>query len=177
MLQTPSSSRYHGFSILLHWLIALMIIGALAVGLALESLPRDIRPFVINLHKVAGTTILALVVVRILWRFIAKPPALPADLPVLVRGASHAGHAALYLLMLLIPVSGLVMTFYYGYGIDFWLFKVSSPITADKIIGQNAKEAHKILAYIIMGVIGVHVLAALWHHYIRKDTVLHRMLP
>lgn len=163
----------------LHWLIALGIISLLTVGLYMTGLEKgEFRGQVYGVHKATGILILVLVVVRIIWRNMNVQPKLPADIPAYQKFAAHFLHYNLYVLMLLIPLSGWTMSSAGGHPVSFYgLFTVPPLVGEDKELGGLAREAHWILAYIIIALISLHILAALYHHFIVKDEVLKRMLP
>ena len=97
-----ASPRYSQVAIVFHWTIAALVVANLAIGLLHESL----LPGTIPLHKSIGLTVLALTAGRILWRLGHRPPPLPAEIPTWARGAAHALHMTLYLLMIAMPMTG-----------------------------------------------------------------------
>ena len=100
------SERYTRTAIVLHWVIALLIVVNVVLALSADALPDDwVRP-VIDTHKSIGITVLGLGLMRLLWRFTHRPPALPAAYPHWERLGAHAAHAALYGLILALPLSG-----------------------------------------------------------------------
>ena len=91
---------------LLHWLIAVLILANVALILTAGWWPDDsVRP-VIDTHKSIGITVLGLAVLRVLWRASHKPPPIPRDYPLWERAAAHAAHAALYVIIFALPLSG-----------------------------------------------------------------------
>jgi cytochrome b561 len=158
--------------------IGILIILMLIMGNIFNEFPKDLRPNVYMVHKATGILILALVAGRIFWRIINVQPKLPAGTSKLIHLGASAGHIALYILMIAMPLSGwLFMTGKYPltfYGL-FDVPMLTSP--EDKDIRKLARELHEPLANILIAIISVHVLAALYHHRILKDNVLTRMLP
>lgn len=168
--------RYTAVARTLHWAIAALIIANLVLGFAHEALPRDWS--VMPLHKSIGLTVLALTLVRIGWRIAHRPPALPATLPAWEKGAAHATHFAFYALMLILPLSGWIMTSSGTRPLNwFGLFDVPKFAVGkeDAIVGLSG-EAHELLPWLWAVLILIHVGAALRHHIVLKDDVLRRMM-
>ncbi len=172
-------NRYTATAKSLHWLMALMIIGLFALGLTMKELP--LSPAKLQLyswHKWAGVTVFVLLLVRAAWRITHRPPPLPWQMSRLQQQAAHAGHLALYLLMLAIPVSGWLMSSAKGYQtVWFGLLPIPDLVGKDKALGDLLGEAHALLNWTLAAVLVAHVAAALKHHLIDRDDVLSRMLP
>lgn len=174
-----AAPQYTSTAKVLHWLIALMIIGLFALGQYMNDLsmsPSKLQLY--SWHKWAGVTVFLLVLIRLGWRLLHTPPALPAQMSKPQRLASHIGHAVLYLLMLAIPISGWLMSSAKGYQ-TVWFGVVPLPdlIGKDKQIGEALVELHESLNGLLMLIVAIHALAALKHHFIDRDDVLIRMLP
>lgn len=162
-----------------HWLIALAIITMLIMGFVMDAMPLSPQKLqVYGLHKATGIVILGLVVLRLLWRFTNPTPKLPADMPWIERMAAHAGHAGLYLLMIGMPLSGWLMSSAAGFPVSVYgLFQMPDLVVTNQELRKQMGDVHGTLAWVIIGLVSVHVLAALFHHFYHKDTVLRRMLP
>ena len=177
-----SPSRYDHISIMLHWMIGLGIIAIAAVELlrgelfAKGSVPREALK---ALHEPAGIIILALIVLRLVWRATHDAPALPLGMRNWERLGAKLTHWSLYLLMVVICLSGIAATFARGRPIDFGLFQIASPtdLATSQNVARTLKNIYGWLGEAILVIAFFHALAALWHHYIRKDDVLTRMLP
>lgn len=180
-------TRYGTVAMTLHWLIALAIIGMLIVGKYMHEL-EDADPAkfeLYQLHKSTGITILALSVLRLLWRLVNKVPPLPATMPAWQRFGAHASHFLLYFLMVAIPLSGWAMVSASPLGIPtiwFGLFQVPHLPGLQGFEDQHdAEEAfeeiHEWLGNVMILLAVVHVVAALKHHFWDRDNVLTRMLP
>lgn len=174
----PAMTKYDAVAQTLHWLMALLIIATFALGLLSDVFPHSWEYAIIESHKVLGFSILVLVALRLVWRLGHRPPPLK-NLGILIAGLSRLSHFALYVLMILVPLIGLVYSARSGYGIDFGLFTLAPPpfIEADRAAARTTRQIHELAAYLLIGLAGFHGLAALWHHFIRKDGVLLRMLP
>lgn len=169
--------RYNLISILLHWLMFFMISIAFGLALILDDLPKAIKPFWVNIHFVIGVLVLLLLLVRVIWRFVNGTPPLPSDMHAHTKRATQIVHALLYGLMALIPIVGILTAFYRGRGIDFGFWVLLSPFETDRTIARFFKEIHEIAAWVLFLLAGGHAVLALFHHYIRKDAILLRMLP
>jgi len=122
--------------------------------------------------------ILALVLLRLLWRMANTTPALPADTPAWERAGAHASHALLYVLMIAMPLMGWVINSAANVPFSiFWLIPLPAIVAPDKHLAELAALAHLSLFIILAAVLVVHVGAALRHHFIKKNNLLVRMLP
>ncbi len=181
-------SRYSSVAIILHWAIALIIIGNIAGGLVLDTFLDSADPAmkmtgfkIIQLHKAFGLTVIGLTLLRLLWRLANPAPALPGHMTPFETLLARLTHLGFYALMLLLPLSGWAMVsasakrFPISY---FGLFDVPYlPIGQSQTIGGLTHEAHELLGYGAIVLIALHVAAALKHHYFDRDDVLARMLP
>jgi cytochrome b561 len=172
--------RYTGTAIALHWLIALAIICTFALGWVMTDIPgltpTKLKYF--SWHKWAGCTIFAFVVLRILWRASHQPPPLPAGTPAWQRWAAHGVHLLLYVLMVAIPVSGYLYTLAANVPVVYLgLVPLPRLIAPDPALKALLKPTHIYLNYLLLGVVILHVLAALKHQFIDRDGLIGRMLP
>ena len=171
-------ARYGPLAMFLHWAMAALILFAWLLPQITDYVARSNVPLIIALHRSVGVTVLVLVLLRAVWRLISPPPALPAGTTQLIRWASHAGHAALYLLMLAIPVFGILFTWASGKPLAIWgLVEIPAPAWIDPDLRDTFREIHGLCANAILWLVGVHVAAALLHQYVFKDGLLDRMLP
>ena len=178
MASSPTAPRYTVTARVLHWLIAIAIVGALCVALTFDDMPispRKIR--LINYHKWFGLTVLFLLVARAAWRFGHRPPTLPASMPAWQVRAAHASHGLLYLLMLVVPILGWFLSSADGFPITYLgLIPLPSLTAKDKAVAEVLEDAHAVLAWTLIVVASAHALAALKHHVVDRDDVLRRML-
>ncbi len=169
-------ARYTSVARALHWIIAILILGNLFFGFAHEALPKDWA--VMPVHKSIGLTVLALTMVRIIWRITHRAPPLPLAMPGWEKGAAHATHFVFYAFMLILPLSGWIMSSAGKYPLSwFFLFDVPKFAVAkgDAIVGLS-RSTHGLLPWLWVALIILHVGAALRHHFMLKDDVLRRML-
>lgn len=176
----PLPARYTSTAIALHWLIALLLLGQFAFGLLLEDIPRGTpeRGFYVNLHKSSGIVIGLLILLRLGWRLAHKPPPLPASTPPWQRRAARISHAALYLCMLALPLSGYLASNFSKHGIKFFNLVRWAPWGPDdKTLYALFNGAHHLFALLLALLVAVHVLAVAKHMLVDRDGLLRRMWP
>lgn len=182
-MSQPSTSRYSATAIWLHWLLAVAIVSAFGVGLYVEGLPFSPQKLkLINWHKWAGVTILALSALRLLWRLTHRPPALPAKVSLGMPGwqvsAYHATHHLMYALFFIVPLAGWAYSSAKGFPIVwFGVLPLPDLVGKDEALAHTLKEAHELAAFALMALVALHVAAALKHHLIDRDGLLERMRP
>jgi cytochrome b561 len=182
-------ARYSGVAIALHWIVAALMILAVALGW-LPDLAGDAsaRP-VIDLHKSVGLTVLGLAVLRLLWRLGHRPPALPVDYGRWERIGAHAAHWALYFFIFALPVSGYLHDSAFKLAAQhplelYWTVPVPR-LAAIAQMAPAAKQAfhdrmfavHVWLGYALYGVFALHVAGALKHQFLDRERELQRMWP
>ncbi len=178
----PSTQHWGIVTKTLHWLMAIMIIGLLAAGFIMEGLENSnpLKFQIYQIHKSFGLTIMVLAALRLIWRFTGETPPLPAGTPAWQVASAHASHVSLYGLMVLMPLSGYVMTSASTLGIPtkyFGLFTVPHLIERNADLSSTASEVHEIVAFAFIAVLSIHILAAIKHVLIDGDGVFARMLP
>ena len=172
-----SASRYDGVARALHWSMAVLIVLAFTLGLVVDAFPRSWEHGIVETHKVIGVAILALLAIRLGWRAGHRPPPFAAISPLEARAVT-LGHVGLYLLMIGAPLAGLIYAVLRGQGLDLGLFQIPPlAAAAPREVSRPLREVHEWLAYGLIGLAILHVTAAFWHHLIRKDDTLQRMLP
>lgn len=173
------TEHYTRTAIFMHWLIGLGMIGMLALGLYMVNMPfSPAKLQLYSWHKWAGMTLLILSIIRLAWRLSHPSPALPDSMGPLSRLAAHAGRWTLYILMLAIPLSGWLMSSAQGFPVVwFGVLPLPDLVAKNAELGNLLQNAHVILNYTLIVVLIGHIGAALQHHFIKKDTVLSRMLP
>ena len=172
-----ATARYDRVAIALHWAIAVALIAQLVFGFYVDGVPRGTpaRGTLINLHKSWGLVLGLLVLVRLGWRLTHRPPALPASVPHWQRRAAAASHAALYVCMLLIPLSGYIASNFSRHGMKLFNQVRLPPWGPDVPAVYNALNGlHEVLGKALAVLLVVHAGAALWHWW-RRDGVLERM--
>jgi cytochrome b561 len=175
---STASTRYSTPAIALHWLLALMILGAFCVGLYMSDLPLSpTRLKLFSWHKWAGVTVLALSALRLLWRLTHRPPAAPA-MPARQARASQAVHGLLYALFFAVPLVGWAYSSAAGFPVVLYgLLTLPDFVAPDKALAELIKPWHEVLAWSLAALAGVHLTAALKHQFFDRDRLLERMLP
>jgi cytochrome b561 len=162
---------------LLHWLMALMIIAMLFIGAGMVASVSERHAWLLQLHKPLGIAILLLVIVRLVVRFTRRTPPLPADLPGWQVLAAKASHVLLYALMLILPLLGWSMISAAGDPVMLSeSLRLPSILPADAQTFAWLRKAHGYLAYLLFLTVLVHLAAALFHGWVRRDEVLGSML-
>ncbi len=161
----------------LHWLMAVLILGLLALGIYMSDLPLSPQKLELySWHKWFGVTVFVLLWLRLAWRVTHRPPALPESMSAPMRLAAHAGHAALYGLMIAIPLSGWLMSSAKGFQtVWFGVLPIPDLLGRDRALGDLLQQVHKALNLLLMLTLSGHLAAALWHHFVLKDDTLRRM--
>jgi cytochrome b561 len=174
-----SELRYGLMAISFHWVMAVLIIGMLALGLYMVGMPISLQKLrFYGLHKEFGLLVLFLVIFRFGWRLANIDPNLPADMPVWQQWAARLVQWALIGFMFAMPITGWLLTSAAGLAPSFFgLFTLPVLISPNDDLRQLLGEVHKWLAYGLIAAICAHAGAALHHHFINKDDVLRRMLP
>ncbi len=175
--------RYHALAIALHWVMALAFLCMLASGLTMteEGLLNQSQRFALyQWHKSLGVLLLGAFVLRLAVRLLARVPALPGHMKPLERKAAALGHFALYAVMLAMPLSGWLMVSASPYGLPTivfgWFEWPHVPnVAANHAVEEAANEAHELLAYFFMALIGVHVAAVVKHAKFDRINLLPRM--
>ncbi|HWK44944.1 MAG TPA: cytochrome b [Stellaceae bacterium] len=184
-----AAARYTRTAMLLHWLIAGLIVVNVALALTVDLFPDELVRPVIDTHKSIGITVLGLVILRLLWRAAHRPPALPASYPRWERFSAHAAHAALYLVILGVPISGWMHDSAWNDAANypmslFWLIPWPrlgfianlDPAIKDTLHGQLG-AVHRWFGYGLYALFVLHVAGALKHQFLDKEPELQRMLP
>lgn len=171
---------YSRTAIAFHWLIALLIASAFAIGLVMTSIPgftpTKLRYF--SWHKWIGVTAFVLAAARIVWRATYRAPPLPAHMSRWQRGAAHAVHALLYILMIAVPVTGYLYSSAANVPVVYLgLVPLPRIISPDPEWKAILKTAHVTLDYSLAALVLAHVGAALKHQWIDRDRLLSRMIP
>lgn len=178
-MQWRNSSKNYGLtSILMHWGVAVAVFGLFGLGLWMREL-NYYSPWyrtAPDIHKSIGLILLAVMVLRLVWRWISPPPPAPATHSKRVRLASTAGHLALYAGLFVLMISGYLISTADGRPISvFGWFEVPALITGIPRQEDVAGAVHFYLAWAVVIFAGLHALAALKHHVIDRDPTLKRM--
>jgi cytochrome b561 len=174
-----SSSRYGWVSVFMHWGVALAVFGLFALGLWMVGLDyySTWRKDAPDLHKSIGLVLFAVMLVRVVWRFISPPPPTLQSYSRMTRLGAKFGHSFLYLALFAVMIAGYLISTADGVGIPvFGLFEVPALISGLPDQADTAGVIHFYLAWALVIFSGLHALAALKHHFIDRDATLTRML-
>jgi cytochrome b561 len=168
-------------TVTLHWVIAIGMISNIALGLYCAYLDRGpVRSEWLDLHKSIGLTVLALAIVRILWRFRNRFPKALSPMPRWQRVAARATHCGLLIGTVVMPLSGIAITVFATLPIRYFGYEVIPQIYAHrddaKLAHDLAEQIHMFGGYFLIACVSLHLAAALKHHFIDRDGTLRRML-
>ncbi|QRX81355.1 cytochrome b [Glaciimonas sp. PAMC28666] len=180
MKNKPTPIRYTTTAISMHWLVALLIFAAFGIGWYMTGIP-GLTPQKLKLfswHKWLGVTIFALAVIRVTWRLLHPAPPLPPGIPRWQQQAAHLVHQLLYVLIIVIPLTGYFYSAASGIAVVYLgLFKMPMLIEKNDQLKSILGPMHVWLNYLMAAIVVAHVLAALKHQLIDRDGTLGRMLP
>jgi cytochrome b561 len=177
-----TDQRYGAVAIVLHWLMAALILALVALGLYMVTLPDvgfDTKKITLILyHKQLGILALALVAMRLGWRFSNPIPRLVEQLPEWQKVAARFVHLCFYGLMFALPITGWVMSSAAGIPVSLLGgFTLPDLVSENDYLFQLFIEIHKWLGYALIPFLCIHIGAALRHHFVLKDDTLRKMLP
>jgi cytochrome b561 len=174
-----NKTRYSLPAIILHWVIALLVIGMIALGYYMVDIPRGTpdRGFYFNLHKSLGVLAAILVLLRVIWRLTHTPPPLPAHMPGWEVKAAKWNHRLLYLCIVLQPATGYISSSFNKYGVKFFGIPLPQWGWEDKHLRALFSDIHSAIVVVLIVLIAIHVLAAFKHLFIDRDRVFQRILP
>ncbi len=190
--------RYTKTAIVLHWLTGLLILAMFALGFYMSDLPKDLpkvgsldlfdlgvyslqfsepvtpRAFYFNLHKSCGVTLLALILLRVFWRLAYAAPDFPATMQAWEKKLADWMHKSLYLLIVAMPLTGLLTTYYSKYGL-LWFGVPLLSGHDNPGLRDVFKESHEVVGWLLLALIVLHILSAVKHKIVDKDEVMQRM--
>jgi len=171
--------RYGALSIALHWLMFLLMVAVYATIELRELFPKgsDPRETMKALHFMLGLSVLLLVTLRIYARVTSATPIITPELSPAQHMAAKLGHLALYGLMIAMPILGWLILSTAAKPIPFFGLELPALMGENKDLAKSLKEIHETIGVIGYYLVAAHVLAALYHHHIRKDNTLTRILP
>ena len=173
---TNTSNEYGPVAKFFHWLVFLFVFLQVLVGYFMEDIPGKIlQGVVINAHKLLGIIILIFIILRAIWALMNPKPSLPVGTPSWEYFAEHGMHFLLYFILLAMPLFGWIGSSAAGRYPRFGSYTLSLPVPQSKEIVEIAFFMHNNLAILLIILVSLHVCAALYHHFIRKNNILRRM--
>lgn len=174
---TNTAERFGWVTRLVHWIMALGILGMLVLGWVMVRTPLSLSMLWMYVwHKSIGLTLLALVVARVVWHLCSPPPR-PLDDPrhPALNHAAGVAHASLYILMLAVPISGWIGSAATGIEVDFYRWTLPAIVTPSEQVEALGLGLHRVLTWTLAGVVALHVAGALHRHLIVGDATLRRI--
>ena len=178
MTATAARTRYAPVSIILHWGMLLLITAVYSCILLREYYPKgsDLREGLKSWHFMLGLSVLLLVIIRIIARLLSTKPPIKPEPPVWQMLLAQTVHFTLYAFMLAMPIAGWLILSAADKSIPFFGLELPALVAPDNVLSSQVKELHETIGTIGYFLIGLHALAALFHHYVVKDNTLRRML-
>ena len=175
------AGQYGAIAKLFHWVTLGLMLVALPLGFVIQHVKDASKMGFYALHESAGLTILFVALARLAWRRLSPPPSLPNDMPKLMRTTSTAVHHGLYALLILQPLLGFLATNAWGFpmqGATAYLGFIEMPkfMEAWEGLAKILSLLHSIGGWLLVVLIALHIAGALFHHAIRRDGTLMRMI-
>lgn len=183
-MQPEQYERYGLFHRVLHWAIALMVLGLLAIGMTLgilgfegtkETFGEATTNLLYKYHKTFGVIVLVLMLLRLAIRLMQPPPEYPLSVPDSFQKAGRANHVALYALLIAQPIVGWAATAAGGFPIEFFNYELPKILSKDEALSETLYTVHFVLGLAILALVVLHASAALYHWLWRDDGVMRRM--
>lgn len=178
MTFTNSQNKFGILTKLLHWSIFVIFVLQFFLVYRREYFPKDAPEKLqyILLHKSFGLLVLFLAVLMIVWRKIGTRPSYPLNMSGAEIALAKSVHGLLYLCMLVMPLAGIGMSLYAGYGVSFFGLFTIPGLEKNEGLNELFFLTHQWTSYLIIGLVSLHVFAALYHQFYKRDQVLKRML-
>lgn len=176
---TVGARRYDGMAQAFHWVSALLIFAVVPFGWIFTEFKKPLggNALYASLHKTTGLVILTLIILRLVWRITHQPPALPGRMAEWEKAVAVASHWLLYLIFIVMPVSGYVMSSASNHPISFLGFFDVPKIPVSHATGEAAEQIHLLGQYAVYALVILHIFATAWHLAVTKDAIINRMLP
>lgn len=172
------NGHYSVSALMLHWLTALLIMAAFLLIFSKEIFDlEDFEPTIVFLHKSIGFCVLLLTLPRLRLKISGKSGGSDVDLPPLLGKVAVASHGLFYVLMTAVPLAGWLKVSAAGKSLSLFGIPLPALLEKNRNLADIFSETHEILAYLLLGLIALHIGAALWHRLFHKDGVLYAMLP
>jgi len=163
----------------LHWgtvMAILVSVGAMFLRDAIED--TTARQILLQIHRQLGLAVLVVVGLRVLVRLTKSLADHSPGMSTVMRLAAQGAHVLLYVLLVALPVVGWVLTSAHGISLNFFgVIHLPQLVAADSELADTLSDYHVWLSWVLLALVVIHVGAALWHHFVRRDAVLAAMLP
>lgn len=161
----------------LHWTTAVLLLALFGLGISMTRwVPDEQKIRVYNWHEWVGITVFALTALRLMWRLTHRAP--PIDIPAWEKIAAGTVYVAMYLLLIAQPIVGWLMSTAFGFPVVYLgLIAIPAPVAEDRELAARLQGLHEALAIGLALLFALHLAGVLYHHLIRRDAVLSRMLP
>lgn len=170
--------EWNGLSKLLHWTLALLVVGNLAVGLGMDLFDRSARADVMWVHKAVGATILILMSARLIWNLLTPSPGRNLQTPPWQYAVAKLVHWLLYIGVIGQTVIGWITSNSGGRPVSFWgLFDLPSIAAKNRELHESMESLHSTVAWVLVALLIFHVGAAIYHQVFMRDNLLARMVP
>lgn len=175
----PSNARYNGLLMTLHWLTLVLLVLVYALIELRDLAPKGsaLRDAIQMWHETLGLTVFCLFFLRLALRGLSSVPPITPEPPAWQHRAARLTHWALYLFLVITPLLGWLAISAQGDPVPFFAYQWPALIGPDKALGHDLREIHETIGSFGYYLIGLHALAALYHHYVIQDDTLRRMLP
>jgi cytochrome b561 len=162
----------------LHWITAIIVLANIPMGIVMVNVQGGpLQDLLFRLHESFGALLIPIIAYRLIYRLTHTPPPLPTEIPAIQRHAAEGLHWALYGLLIVEPILGWITTSSSrSPALVFWLFELPPIWPENRAFSEWIAEIHGMIGFIIGFLVCAHIGAALFHHFIRKDRVLMRMI-
>jgi cytochrome b561 len=174
----PNALGYTLVARVLHWVTAVLVLLQLPLGIVIANQwGGPLQDPLYYAHKSIGALIIPLIVARLTYRLTHRPPPLPGDIPLVQRLAAKVTHWALYALLIVQPLLGWMGTSAYPAPVPFFgLFDLPPLLAPNRALSEQLLSVHRLVGFTIAALAALHIGAALFHHFVRQDRVLLRMI-
>jgi cytochrome b561 len=178
MAVLPDAERYDGLARTLHWLTVCLIVAQFGIAWTMPDIHRGTQPVgLIAWHLSLGIAILVVTLLRGGWRLAHGAPPPPATLAPALKAVSRVTHFALYALLLALPLLGWANASSRGWPVTlFWVVPLPPLAPKGSALGHSLGDIHQLAAWVLLGVIALHVLGALYHLFVVRDRTVARMV-
>ena len=161
----------------LHWATAVLLVVLFGLGISMTRwVPDEQKIRVFSWHEWVGITVFALTALRLMWRLTHRAP--PLDVPAWEKVVAGAVYVAMYLILIAQPIVGWLMSTAFGFPVVYLgVLPLPAPVSEDRELAERLQGVHESLAFVLAALFAVHLAGVLYHHLVRRDAVLSRMLP